>query len=111
MPDLQRQLDATARTWQALVDILGVAPTTPADHVLSLVRRLTADRTPDTTQLLFDAVPTEIPRDELERRIVLALRHLHYSACAHTSTAFLILRDGVEPRVPTRCAPKAVARG
>lgn len=100
-----------ADTWTTLLEILGVPTTTPADGVLSLIRRLVADRTPDTTQLLFDAVPEEIPRAELERRITLALRHLHYSACGHTSTAFMILRDGVEPPTPSRCAPKAVTCG
>lgn len=109
MTSLQEKLDATAHTWAVLVDILGVPTNTPADDVLSLIRRLAADRTPDSEQLLFDAVPGEIPRAELERRIALALRHLHYSACGHTSTAFLILRDGVEPRQPSRCAPKGRA--
>lgn len=98
-------------TWQALVEILGVSPTTAADDVLSLVRRLAADRTPAAEQLLFDAVPADIPRTELERRIVLALRRLHYSACGHTSAAFLILRDGVDHPPRTRCAPKAVPSG
>lgn len=98
-----------ADTWTALVDILGVPPTTAADDVLSLVRRLAADRAPDTTQLLFDAVPADIPRAELERRIVLAMRHLHYTACGHTSTAFGILCDGVAPAERTRCVPKGRA--
>ena len=61
MTSLQKQLDAAARTWVALVDILGVPQTTPTDDVLSLVLRLAADRTPETTQLLWDAVPEEIP--------------------------------------------------
>lgn len=93
-------------TWDALLEILSLPPTTCADQMLNLVRRLAADRTPAAEQLLFDAVPVEIPRAELERRMTLALRHLHYSACSHTATAFVILRDGVEPRQSSRCAPK-----
>lgn len=99
-----------ADTWTALTEILGVPPTTAADDVLALVRRLAADRTPATEQLLFDAVPAEIPRAELERRITLAMRHLHGAPCGHTGTAFVLLRDGVQPAAPTRCAPKAVHR-
>ncbi|MGW4484302.1 hypothetical protein ACWEOE_10740 [Amycolatopsis sp. NPDC004368] len=93
-------------TWAALLDILGVPGNLPADDVLNLVRGLVAKRTEASEQLLFDAVPEDIPRAELDRRIVLALRHLHYSACGHTGTAFVILRDGVEPAEPSRCVLK-----
>lgn len=100
-----------ADTWTALLDILDLPPTTAPDDVLSLIRRLAADRTPDQQQLLWDAVPEGISRAELERRMTLALHHMHGMCCPHAATAFLILRDGVRPAERTRCAPREVTGG
>lgn len=114
MADLQRQLEAGARTWTALIDILGLPRNTCADDVLTHVRQLAADRNnnPELQQLSpWGALPSGIPLAELERRIALAMTHLHWTACSHTQTAFLILRDGVPPAEWTRRAPKETTRG